>query len=207
MQEVWNEFIAELAATHWVVWIGVAFGVMQVLLAKSNNIWLYPAGIISSAIFIWIFVKGTLYAEAVLNLYYVIISIYGWWYWAKKKYKPPVPVTYTNKKEKIIAASIVIIGTPAIWLLLIYLPELFSIPQSDVPFWDALVTANAWAGTWLLARRKIENWILLNISNAVAIPLQLYKHFPLTALLTLFLFIIAVLGYFKWKKIIKEQQE
>jgi nicotinamide mononucleotide transporter len=206
MQEIWNEFITEVGNTHWLIWTGVAFGVLQVLLAKSNNIWLYPAGIISSSIFIWTFVEGTLYAEAVLNLYYVIMSIYGWWYWTKKKDQPPVPVTYTNKREKLITASIVLLGTPVIWLLLLYLPGLFNMPISDVAFWDALVSANAWAGTWLLARRKIENWILLNISNAIAIPLQLYKHIPLTALLTLFLFIIAVLGYFEWRKIYNHQK-
>jgi nicotinamide mononucleotide transporter len=72
---------------------------------------------------------------------------------------------------------------------------------------DAWVSATAWAGMWLLAKRKIENWILLNISNAFAIPLLFYKQLPLYALLTAFLFIVAVLGYFDWMKILKQKNE
>jgi nicotinamide mononucleotide transporter len=78
--------------------------------------------------------------------------------------------------------------------------------DSTVPYWDAWVSATAWAGMWLLAKRKIENWILLNISNAFAIPLLFHKNLPLYALLTLFLFIVAVQGYFKWNKILKQEK-
>ena len=76
--------------------------------------------------------------------------------------------------------------------------------DSDVPLIDAWVSSTAWAGMWLLARRKIENWILLNISNAFAIPLLFYKNLPLFALLTIFLFGVAVWGYFEWKKLYKD---
>jgi nicotinamide mononucleotide transporter len=72
--------------------------------------------------------------------------------------------------------------------------------ESTVPLWDAFVSATAWAGMWLLARRKLENWILLNISNLAAIPLLFIKNLPLTGLLTLFLFIVAIQGYYSWKK-------
>jgi nicotinamide mononucleotide transporter len=76
-----------------------------------------------------------------------------------------------------------------------------------VPAFDAFVSATAWAGMWLLAKRKLENWILLNISNAVAIPLLFYKGLSLYALLTVFLFVIAIQGYFKWKRIIDEKEQ
>jgi nicotinamide mononucleotide transporter len=198
MQELWRQFFAEIAATSWLVWTAVILGVAQVLLAKSNNIWLYPAGIISSVLFVWVFIGAMLYAESALNAYYVIMSVYGWWYWARKKTKPLVPITCSNQKEKLIAATIVVTGTLTVWWVLL------NFTKSNVPFWDALVSATAWAGMWLLARRKIENWILLNISNAFAVPLLFYKHLPLSALLTVFLFIIAVLGYFKWKRIIQQ---
>ena len=199
MQELWREFVAEIAGTSWSVWTAVILGVAQVLLARSNSIWLYPTGIISSGLFVWIFIEAMLYAESALNVYYVIMSIYGWWYWARKKTKPPAPITRTNQKEKLIVAIIVVAGTATIWWVIA------TFTKSDVPFWDALVSATAWAGMWLLARRKIENWILLNISNAFAVPLLFYKHLPLSALLTIFLFIIAVLGYFKWKRTIQQQ--
>ena len=89
------------------------------------------------------------------------------------------------------------------WLVLYLLLKNFT--PSNVPVWDALVSSTAWAGMWLLARRKIENWILLNISNLFAIPLLFYKQLPLFALLTLFLFIIAFFGYFDWRRIYRRQ--
>jgi nicotinamide mononucleotide transporter len=76
---------------------------------------------------------------------------------------------------------------------------------STVPFWDAWVSATAWAGMWLLAKRKIENWILLNISNAFAMPLLLYKQLPLFAALTLFLFVVAIQGFYQWRKIVRRE--
>jgi len=75
-----------------------------------------------------------------------------------------------------------------------------------VPFWDAWISATAWAGMWLLARRKIENWLLLNLSNIFAIPLLFYKKLPLFGALTTFLFIIGVWGFFDWVKIYKEKK-
>jgi nicotinamide mononucleotide transporter len=68
------------------------------------------------------------------------------------------------------------------------------------------VSSTAWAGMWLLARRKIENWIFLNISNIVAIPLKFHKDLPLMALLTTFLFIVAIFGFLEWRKIYRQQQ-
>ena len=104
-----------------------------------------------------------------------------------------------NRKEWMTVAAIVIGGFIFLYLILA------NFTPSTVPFWDAFVSATAWAGMWLLAKRKIENWILLNISNAVAIPLLFYKHLILYAALTIFLFIVAVQGYFEWKKIIKNE--
>ena len=88
------------------------------------------------------------------------------------------------------------------WALLAFLLKRFT--ASTVPVWDAWVSATAWAGMWLLAKRKIENWVLLNISNAFAVPLLLYKQLTLFAGLTLFLFIIAIQGYYQWRKIIRQ---
>ena len=192
-------FVQQLKETSWIEWLAVAFGVAEVLLARVNKVALYPAGIAGTLLSIYLFIGSGLYAESLLNLYYVLMSIYGWWYWHKEKNKPPVPVSYSNRKEWMTVAAIVIGGFIFLYLILT------NFTPSTVPFWDAFVSATAWAGMWLLAKRKIENWILLNISNAVAIPLLFYKHLILYAALTIFLFIVAVQGYFEWKKIIKNE--
>lgn len=194
--EWFHLFITQLKETSLIEWLGVAFGVAEVLFAKANKIWLYPAGILSVVLSSYVFIISGLYAESLLNGYYLIMSFYGWWLWIKKKNEPPLPVSWCSTKDWMITVGFVVIG----FALLYFLLSRFT--NSTVPFWDAWVSATAWAGMWLLAKRKIENWILLNISNAFAIPLLFYKHLPLYALLTLFLFIIAIQGFFKWKRVI-----
>lgn len=195
----WMQLLGqELSETDAIQWVAIALSVAEVLLARNNNIWLYPAGIVATLLSIFIFFGAGLYAEGVLNAYYVFMSGYGWWYWIRKKDQPPVKITRSSKKEWVIVAGIVFGGTGILYLLLQYYTD------SNVPLWDAWVSATAWAGMWLLARRKIGNWILLNISNAFAVPLLFYKQLPLYAGLTIFLFVVAVQGYFKWRKLLKE---
>ncbi|ODT34926.1 MAG: hypothetical protein BGN92_01470 [Sphingobacteriales bacterium 41-5] len=192
-----NVLVEEIKNTSVLEYLGVGFGVAQVLLAKANKVWLYPTGIISVLISIYIFFGAKLYAEAALNLYYFIMSVYGWWLWAYKRGTIPLQITKTGKKDWRVTIAIVIIGFFLLWAILSHFTD------SDVPVFDAWVSATAWAGMWLLAKRKLENWVLLNISNAVAIPLLLHKNLPLYTLLTIFLFIFAIQGYLNWEKLIK----
>ncbi len=194
-----NLLIHQLTETSWIEWLAVAFGAAEVLFASANKVALYPLGIAGTLLSIYLFISSGLYAESLLNLYYVFMSIYGWWYWVKKKDMPPVHIEYANKKEWRTTLSIVVGGFIILYVIL------KNFTPSTVPFWDAFVSATAWAGMWLLAKRKIENWILLNVSNAVAIPLLFYKHLMLYSALTIFLFIVAIQGYLKWRKIVKQE--
>ncbi|HYD20647.1 MAG TPA: nicotinamide riboside transporter PnuC [Flavipsychrobacter sp.] len=199
-----NDWLSTLqqqaAGTSALEWIAVIAAVAQVLLARANNIWLYPAGIISTALYIYLMVDIKLYAESLLNLYYLAMSIYGWIHWLRRGNESPLPITHTNRKEYLIATAIVLPG----WLLMYLVLDGYT--DSNVPAWDAWVSATAWAGMWLLARRKIENWLLLNLSNLFAIPLFIYKGLLLTACLTVFLFIVAIFGYIEWRKIYQTQK-
>lgn len=192
-------FVVQLQAVPLLEWIGVAFGVAEVLLARANKIALYPCGIIAVVISTYIFFNAGLYAESALNLYYLIMSVYGWWFWIKRKNHAAPAISRSTNQHWIITVAIVVTAFVLLYTVLV------NFTDSTVPVADAWVSATAWAGMWLLAKRKIENWILLNISNAFAIPLLLYKQLPLYAALTLFLFIIAVLGYIDWNKKIKQQ--
>ncbi len=136
------------------------------------------------------------------------MSIYGWYLWVRKtKAAESLPISRCSPQDWKIAISIAGAAFLVFFILLKYATPLIAyITPSNVPVADALVAATAWSGMWLLARRKLENWILLNISNAIAIPLFFYKHMPLTALLTLFLFTVAVFGYFRWRRLIRDEQ-
>lgn len=198
MQEELRLFIKEIIQTDWLQWTAVALGVAEVLFAMSNKIWLYPTGIASILLSAYILFQSGLYAECLLNGYYLVMSVYGWWYWIKKRDRPAVKISACNKNDWMIVSIITFPG----FVLLAFILKKFT--PSTVPLWDAWVSSTAWAGMWLLAKRKIENWILLNISNAFAIPLLFYKHLPLYAALTIFLFIVAIQGFIKWNKIMRQ---
>lgn len=186
-----------LQQTTWQEWLGVFFSVFQVLLARKNNSNNYLFGIAGISLTLYVMIQSKLYAEFTLNLYYLVMSIYGWLYWKFGKRKSETSISETTNNEKLITAGIVI-GTFSIFYFF-----LTNFTDSDVPILDSLVSAFAWAGMWLMARRKIENWILLNISNIIAIPLLIHKGLYLYAVLTAFLFIVAISGYLEWRKSIK----
>jgi nicotinamide mononucleotide transporter len=181
--------------------IAVAFSVTEVLLSYRNNILLYPAGIIACSLSIWLMSRAGLYAESVLSVYYLVMSFYGWYKWVQRtKNSDHLPISTCSRRDWGIVAGICVVS----FVLFVFTLKNFT--DSTVPVADAFVSATAWAGMWLLAKKKVENWVLLNISNIVAIPLLFYKHLPLMALLTAFLFIVAVLGYFRWKKIMAAEK-
>lgn len=193
-------FNQQIAQTTMIEWLAVGFGVLEVFLAKKNNIWLYPIGIIAILLSMYLLVNVRLYAETLLNIYYLVMSIYGWMAWQKQGSIKMVEVSWTSKKEMKIAILISTIGFVILYLVLRQFTD------SDVPFWDAFIASTAWAGMWLLARRKIENWIFLNISNLFAIPLLIHKKLPMFAVLTSILFIVAIFGFLEWKRILRKKQ-
>ena len=183
--------------------IAAAFGAISVIYQKKNNILVYPTGLVSTGIYAYLLSRDhfRLYADATLNAYYFIMSIYGWIYWAKKgPSSEVVPITKSSSRDLGMALLISLLG----WFIFYYLLTHFS--DSNVPVMDAFVSATACAGMWLLAKRKLETWIFLNISNLAAIPLLFYKTLYPTALLTIYLFIVAVFGYFSWKKQVLQRE-
>ncbi|MBO0340202.1 nicotinamide riboside transporter PnuC [Flagellimonas profundi] len=182
-------------------WLGTAFGVVQVLMARQNNVHNYLFGIVAILISIYVLYQSQLYADILLNLYYLVMSIYGWFYWKMGKQQQEAPISYSSYKDQGIAVGIVL----SCFILMAY--WLGQHTDSDVPYWDAVVVAFAWAGMWLMAKRKIENWIYLNISNLISVPLLIYKELYIYAGLTTFLFVVAVSGYIKWKRIIDNERD
>lgn len=190
-----------LIQTTWQEWLGVFFSMLQVVLASRNNSLNYLFGIAGVLLTLYVMALSGLYAEFTLNLYYLVMSIYGWIYWLRGKESAQIPITKSNHKDWIMSVSIVLIS------FVLFMFALTQFTDSDVPVADALVSAFAWAGMWLMARRKLENWILLNVSNLIAVPLMIHKDLYLYAVLSVFLFVVAVIGYFNWRNIIRQQKE
>jgi nicotinamide mononucleotide transporter len=184
----------QIKATSLLEWIAVAFGVSEVLLARKNKILLYPAGIIGILCSGFLLIDAKLYAETLLSCYYLIMSVYGWAMWKSRAKSGASRISRSTVSDQKITWMIAIGGYVFLYLMLT------NFTDSDVPIMDAFVSSTAWAGMWLLTKRKLENWIWLNVSNLVAIPLLFHKNLILFSILTLFLFVVAVFGYFDWKK-------
>ena len=126
-----SELGAQLTQTPILHWIGVICGVIQVLLAKSNKVLLYPFGIASILITGYVLYEAGLYAEILLNLYYLIMSVYGWGYWVMRKSETPVKATYSTRRDWRITLLIVAVGFPVLYYALVHFTD------STVPAWDA----------------------------------------------------------------------
>jgi nicotinamide mononucleotide transporter len=203
MNDIYQGLLRGMHEMSWLEAIAVFFAVLSVIFQKQNNILVYPTGIISTGILTYLLSREhfKLYADATLNAYYLVMSIYGWIYWARKRPEQPViKITRSNGRELTTATIIAVAGWAIFYLLL------HNFSDSNVPVMDAFVSATACAGMWLLAKRKLENWILLNISNFVAVPLLFYKQLYLVAFLTIFLFIIAIFGYLSWRKMVQQEE-
>lgn len=174
----------------------VIFSVVQVVLAAKNKVSNYLFGIVGVLLSIYLLYYSQLYAESVLYLYYLVMSIYGYAQWRWGKQHQPQPISYNTLQDWFISSGIVVVAFLIFYFVLIYITD------SNVPVADACVSAFAWSGMWLMAKRKMENWIFLNISNLINIPLLFYKGLNLYAILTILLFIMAIVGFLNWKKII-----
>ena len=183
--------------------IAIVFGLLSVLFSKQNNILVFPTGIISTLIFVYLLLKWGLLGDMMINAYYFIMSIYGWFIWTRKVDQAHVtPITKTTFIEKKIGTAIFFVT-----LLFVYLVyQVFDKWTHWVAYIDTFTTAIFFVGMWLMARRKLENWIFWIIGNTISVPLYFYKGFTLTSFQYLIFTIIAIFGYLAWRKHIKNNQ-
>jgi nicotinamide mononucleotide transporter len=198
---MFSQLIENIKATSILEWVAFLLAVAQVVLAIKNNRFNFLFGLISTFLYFFVFLTYELFAEAFLNLYYAFISFIGLRAWRLQEQFEEIPISTNTKQDWIKTTLWVMISF--VFLALI----LNNFTSSNVVYWDSAVSAFAWAGAWLLTRRKIENWILLNISNAISVPLLISKGLVLTSLLNSFLFVMAILGYVEWKKALKNKSK
>lgn len=189
---------SQLRETPLLEWLAFLLGVAQVVLAWQNKTSNFIAGLLSVLLYTYLFYSNGLYAESMLNAYYVLISIAGLWMW-KRQTSFEKPISNCNKNQWLWAIAFFV------FLFLGLRFVLSTYTNSTVPIPDALVSALAWTGAYLLVQRKLENWLWLSVSNLLAIPLLLYKNMPLTALLTIIYLVVGGLGYFEWRRMLAKK--
>ena len=182
--------------------IAVFFGFLSVWFSKKNKIWVFPTGMISTSIFVYLLFKWDLLGDMMINGYYFIMSVYGWYVWTRKIDDTQVtPISKINFREKKI--SITIFFATLLFVFVIY--KIFDKWTSWVAYADTITTAIFFVGMWLMAKRKIENWIFWIIGDIISVPLYLYKGFTFTSFQYLGFTFIAIFGYLAWKKNLNKQ--
>ncbi len=182
--------------------LGVITSLVYLYFSVRQIIWLWPFGIISSALFILIFFNGKFYADMGLQVYYVGVSIYGWIYWSRggisRNEKSSLPVCRISRQLALVLSVTGIV----IMLGIVYILKNFT--DSDVPWGDGFTTAGSIVATWMLARKVLEHWLVWIFVDSVAAGLYFYKGLYPSFLLYLIFTIIAVIGYYHWKRSLSE---
>ncbi|MGQ1908455.1 nicotinamide riboside transporter PnuC [Marinifilum sp. RC60d5] len=176
--------------------IGTLSGLIFLYLEIKQNKWLWPVGLLTSVMYIYVFFVAKLYADMSLQFYYVFISIYGWIIWShgSNQIKEELPVTHLSRKLFVTLFTV----SMAIYVVISYV--LVNFTDASLPYWDAFTTALSIVATWMLARKILEQWLVWVIVNAVSLGLYIYKGLYPTSILFFFYTVLAIIGYLQWKK-------
>ena len=183
--------------------IAVIFGFSSVWFSKQNNILVFPTGMISTSIFVYLLLKWGLLGDMMINIYYFIMSVYGWYIWTRKNdQKSVTQISKMTLIENKIAGFIFI--TTLFFVYFVY--NTSGKWVNWVAYVDTFTTAIFFVGMWLMAKRKIENWVFWIIGDIISIPLYFYKGFTFTSFQYLGFTFIAIFGYLAWKKNLNRNQ-
>lgn len=183
----------------WLEVIGVVTGLLCVYLAAKNIIWNWPFAIVSVAIYIYIFYEKHLYADTGLQVYFLAMNIYGWYFWSRKPATDTkTPVVRITRKEVIISAIAILISTFLLGTVLRYTP-------ASYPYIDSFCAACSLVAQVLLARKVLENWLIWIFVDFIYVGVYIFKGLDITAIMYAIYIGIALMGYLDWKKDYKKQ--
>ncbi len=204
LTEIWQQFIDGMRQTEWREYIAVFAGIASVWYSRVENILVYPTGLINTIFYVYLSIKGQLLGEASVNFYYTIMNIYGWYLWTRKNNdaEPVVQVTCSNKKWLLYQLLFFAIFYVTIFYLLIFLKKDFA--PGAIPWADALASATAFTGMWLMTKKKVESWYWWLATNITSIPLYFVKQYVFTSMYYIVLFAMAIFGLLEWMKRAKQ---
>lgn len=200
MSEILDFFIAAYRenSTHFIVLEAIAFvfGIASVWYAKKENILVYPTGIICTIITVYLLYINEYFGDMMMNFYYSVMSIYGWWNWSRKKDDACiVPISRTNLKEKIIGIVLFLMTMGVTYL--VYSANNYDIQIPN--YIDIFTSGIFFTAMWFMANKKLENWSLWIIANVITIPLYAYRGLGMLSLQYLIFTLLAIQGYNAWR--------
>lgn len=178
------------------------FGIVSVFCAKKENIWVYPTGLISTVITVYLLYQAHYFGDMTMNIYYSIMSVYGWYKWTSKGNQTELSITKTNKKEKVIGIFLFFLTIGITFLVYKFFHYSLEIPN----YIDIFTSGIFFTAMWYMALKKIDNWTLWIIGDCIAVPLFAYRGLGMLSLQYLIFTILAVLAYIEWKKILNKNQ-
>lgn len=183
----------------WLEIIAVIFGFLSVWYSKQNKILVFPTGMISTAIFVYLLYNWGLLGDMLINAYYFVMSVYGWFIWSRRVDAAHfTPISQINAGER--KKSVYLFFGTIVFVFLVYYQQ--GKWNSWTAYVDTFTTAVFFVGMWLMAKRKLENWVFWIVGDVISVPLYLYKGLAFTSLQYLVFTIIAIYGYLSWKKIL-----
>lgn len=177
------------------------FGIISVWYAKKENILVYPTGIIATVITVYLLYKASYFGDMTMNIYYSIMSIYGWYKWSSKRNEPQLSISRTTTKEKIIGFVLFLLT-----MLITYLVyQFFDYTLAIANYIDIFTSGIFFTGMWYMALKKIENWTLWILGDLIAVPLFAYRGLGMLSLQYVIFTILAILAYLEWKKFLAKK--
>lgn len=200
LTEIYNQFTTDLQHTRWFEYLAVFTGIASVWYSRKENILVYPVGLINTIIYIYISIDGHLLGEATVNLYYTIMSIIGWYMWYKKNNQNEtiLHIGFSNRRQWMQQIGFFLFFYITIFTALTYFKIAFF--DGVIPWADALASATAFTGMWLMTKKKVESWYWWIATNIVSIPLYFVKHYVFTSVYYIILLIFAFWGLAAWRK-------
>lgn len=199
-QEYWEQFVTGMRATTAPEYIAVIAGIVSVWFSRKENILVYPVGLINTIIYIYLSYKYHLLGEAAVNLYYTVMSIYGWLLWSRKdrQHHPVLHITFSSGRQW--AGQLLFFAAfyVTIYGALVLAKQSFA--EGAIPWADAFAAATAFTGMWLMARKKVESWWWWIATNIASIPLYFVKGLVFTSVYYLVLLVLAVAGLVEWRR-------
>ena len=198
----YDDMLAWITANY-VEIIGATLGLIFLFLEIKENVWLWPVGLLSSAFYVAIFFSAKFYADMGLQVYYVLISIYGWYKWWRgldSSEEDDLPIVRMDIRLALTLSLV----TAAIFFGIAEVLKRYT--DSPVPYWDAFISALSIVATWMLAKKIIEMWWIWVIANFVSLCLYFWKGLYPSVVLFFFYTVLSVTGYYSWKKKLAEQQ-
>lgn len=182
--------------------LAFVFGIVSVYFAKKENIWVYPTGLISTIITVYLLYQASYFGDMTMNFYYSIMSIYGWYKWSSKSIQNDLNITKTNNQEKIIGIFLFFFTIGITYAVYKFFNYSLEIPN----YIDIFTSGIFFTAMWYMALKKIENWTLWIIGDVIVVPLFAYRGLGMLSLQYIIFTILAVLAYIEWKKILNKNQ-